>query len=213
MIYVITLGFDEKFALRAIARRGLKDGDRVWVILPQPVDERAERAFNHFYEILSRMFNNLEIRNFKVEPRNLLQSLIQLCEILSLKRDEKYILILSGGFRALILETLLAATLLKLDAEVDVEFEDSSSIISFPLLMNKSIEIVESEKIILEKLKEQPSNLSNLVKATGLNKTTLWRIIKNLANRGYLKQDRNIYSLTDLGLIAVYISNFIRGSR
>ncbi len=206
MIYVITLGFDEKFALRAIARRGLKEGDSVWVILSQPVDERAERAFNHLSEILNKMFNNLEIKHFKIEPRDLVQALLKLCEIFNTRKNDKFILILSGGFRALIIETMLTATLLKLNAEIDIEFEDSSSIISFPLKMNQPIEINDIEKRILKELKENPLTLSKLVVKTGLNKTTLWRIVKRLVESGYLKVDKNTYSLTELGVIAVSIS-------
>jgi len=37
----MTLGFDEKFALRAIFRRGLKVGDRVVFVVPEDEESKS----------------------------------------------------------------------------------------------------------------------------------------------------------------------------
>ncbi len=205
MIFVITLGFDEKFALRAIVRRGLRVDDEVLVILPKPVDERAERTFMHFNEILSRMFHNLRISHFEVDARSFLDSLVELVNVFKERRGGKFVFCLSGGFRALILEVLLAASFLGLDGDVEVEFEDSSSVVSFPLKWCRPIVLDDVEKKILAGVRDGFDTVSGLVKATGLSKVTVWRKVKFLESMGFLERRGRVYVLTGLGLIAVSI--------
>jgi len=203
MIFAITLGFDEKFALRAVARRGLRTGDEVLVILPRPVDERAERAYQHFSEILYRMFQNLKIDRYDIDSRNFMESLIELIRIFNQRRSEKFILSLSGGFRALIVEVLLAANMLDLDGEVEIEFEDSSSTISFPLKWNRPIILDDVEKNILAEAKDGVASISILAKKTGLSKATVWRKVKGLEDKGFLERKGKNYAITGLGIVAL----------
>ncbi|MCX8188221.1 MAG: CRISPR-associated CARF protein Csa3 [Nitrososphaeria archaeon] len=205
MIFVITLGFDEKFALRSVARRGLKGDDEVWVILPKPVDERAERAYMHFNEILFKMFQNLKIFRFEVDCRNFLDSLLELLNIFNKNRDERFVFCLSGGFRALILEVLLAANFLNLDGDVEVEFEDSSSVVSFPLKWCRNIVLDDIEKKVLAGVRDGVGTVSGLVRATGLSKVTVWRKVRGLELRGFLERRGRVYALTGLGLIALSV--------
>lgn len=202
MIFVITLGFDEKFALRTIARRGLRGDDEVLVILPKPVEERVERAYMHFNEILSRMFQGLRISRFEVDARSFLDCLVMLVNVFKLGRDKRFVFCLSGGFRALILEVLLAASFLGLDGDVEVEFEDSSSIISFPLRWCKPIVLDDVERKVLSCVRDGVDTVSGLVKATNLSKVTVWRKVRALESGGFLERRGKVYVLTGLGLIA-----------
>ncbi|MEM3871807.1 MAG: CRISPR-associated CARF protein Csa3 [Nitrososphaeria archaeon] len=203
MILVITLGFDEKFALRSVARRGLRSDDEVLIILPKPVDERAEKAYVHFSEILSKMFQNLKIIRFEVDCRNFLDSLVELVKVFREKMGEKFVFCLSGGFRALILEVLLAANFLGLDGDVEVEFEDSSSVISFPLRWCKNVVLDDVGKRILVGVRDGVDTVSGLVRFTGLSKVTVWRKVRTLESGGFLERRGKVYALTGLGLIAV----------
>lgn len=203
MILVITLGFDEKFALRSVARRGLRSDDEVLIILPKPVDERAEKAYVHFSEILSKMFQNLKIIRFEVDCRNFLDSLVELVKVFREKMGEKFVFCLSGGFRALILEVLLAANFLGLDGDVEVEFEDSSSVISFPLRWCKNVVLDDVGKRILVGVRDGVDTVSGLVRFTGLSKVTVWRKVRALESGGFLERRGKVYALTGLGLIAV----------
>lgn len=205
MILVITLGFDEKFALRAVARRGLRGDDEVFVILPKPVDERAEKAYMHFSEILFRMFQSLKIVRFEVDCRNFLDSLVELANIFKDRVGDRFVFCLSGGFRALILEVLLVANFLGLDGDVEVEFEDSSSIVSFPLKWYRHVVLDDAEKRVLVGVRDGVGTVSGLAKVTGLNKVTVWRKVKALENNGFLERRGRVYGLTGLGLIAVSV--------
>ncbi|MEM1985315.1 MAG: CRISPR-associated CARF protein Csa3 [Nitrososphaeria archaeon] len=203
MILVITLGFDEKFALRSVARRGLRGDDEIFVILPKPVDERAERAYMHFSEILSRMFQNLKIIRFEVDCRNFLGSLVDLINAFKERKMDRFVFCLSGGFRALILEVLLAANFLGLDGDVEIEFEDSSSVVSFPLRWCRRLILDDVEKKVLVGVRDGVGTVSDLVRVTGLSKVTVWRKVRALESGGFLERRGKVYVLTGLGLIAV----------
>ncbi|MCX7999742.1 MAG: CRISPR-associated CARF protein Csa3 [Leptospiraceae bacterium] len=201
MIYVITMGFDEKFALRAVTRRGLKSDDEILVVMAKPTDERAERAFQHFSEILSRVFRDIKISRVEVDPRNL-TVLKDLAQVLSPYERERFIFILSGGFRALIIETLLVATFLKLNAEVEIDLEDYSATITFPLKWNRPIELTKVELEILSNIDKGIMTIPNISKNTKVSKATIWRKVKKLEKEGFLIAEKNIYRLTELGLVA-----------
>jgi hypothetical protein len=42
MIIVVTIGFEEKFALRAVTRRGATENDEIVVLMAKDGDERSE---------------------------------------------------------------------------------------------------------------------------------------------------------------------------
>lgn len=60
-------------------------------------------------------------------------------------KGEEIILSLSGGPRMMILETLITTNSLGMDAEVEAELEDSSTVISFPLKLLSSIKLNDKE--------------------------------------------------------------------
>lgn len=201
MIFVITMGFDEKFALRAVTRKGLKSGDEILVVMSKPTDERAERAFQHFSEILSKVFQDIKISRLDVDPRNL-KSLNDLAQAFSLHKKEKFTFILSGGFRALIIETLLVATLLNLSAEVEIDLEDSSATVTFPLKWNRPIELTKIEREILTNIENGITTIPNLARNMKISKATIWRKVKKLEREGFLVAEKTIYRLTELGAVA-----------
>ncbi|MGB9694118.1 MAG: hypothetical protein ACPLYF_04675, partial [Fervidobacterium sp.] len=150
-------------------------------------------------------FQDLKICRHEVDSRNLSDTLVELTKIFSEKSGGRFVFSLSGGFRALILEVLVAATMLGINGDVEVEFEDSSSIISFPLKWNKPIILDDVEKKILIEVKKGVGNVSGLVKCTGLSKATVWRKVKGLESSGFLEFKGKVYELTTLGLIALNI--------
>lgn len=205
LIYLITLGFDEKFALRALIRRGLGHDDEVLAVMARPSDERAEKAYRQLTEILRRIFQHKRTSRIDIDPRDFPHCLKDLIEALAPSIKEKHVLVLSGGFRALILETLLAATMLNLQAEVEVEFEDSSTTITFPLKWVTPLNLEDDELNILKYAANTPT-LSGLTKEVGLSKSTVWRKIKKLQELGILNYNGKEVSPTELGNLALLIA-------
>jgi len=202
MIIVITLGFDEKFALRAVSRRGLKDEDEVMVLVPKPIDERSERVFQNFKTILEKAFQNPTVRRADIETRNFSKAITEIIEVFSKRVSEKFLINLSGGLRALILETLLSASILNLNAEVEVELEDSSTTISFPLEWCHLPKLDQASLRILQALELEQLRLSDIVKLCKISKSTAWRKLRRLCEKGILKIDqKNVYSITPFGRI------------
>lgn len=79
--------------------------------------------------------------------------LVGLVNVFKLRRDKRFVFCLSGDFRALILEVLLAASFLGLDGDVEVEFEDSSFIF-FPLRWCGPIVLDDVEKKVLSGVRD-----------------------------------------------------------
>lgn len=206
MFYVITLGFDEKFALRALTRRGLKNSDEVLVIIPTPIDNRAETAYRQLSDILVRIFQYNRITRLEVNPRNFLECLIDIIKVFVTRSNEKFVLVLSGGFRALILEVLMAASMLGLDAEIELDLEDYSSTLIFPLRWFTPLKLEEEDIEILRYINNL-TTLSKLSKELRYSKSTIWRRVKKLEEQGIVKySERKVY-LTELGRIALLITN------
>ncbi|MEM3404145.1 MAG: CRISPR-associated CARF protein Csa3 [Nitrososphaeria archaeon] len=208
MIVVVTLGFDEKFALRAVSRRGMRDEDEVVTLIPKPVDERSERVFQSFKTILEKAFHNPTVNRADIEVRDFSKGIIEIINAFSRKKNNRFLINLSGGLRALILETLLAASILKLDAIIEVEFEDSSNIVSFPLKWCHLKEIDSKSLKILEVLDKESLKLSEIVQKCGTSKTTAWRKLRILCENGVLDLVEGNYELTEFGkIIKASLSN------
>ncbi|MEM1995073.1 MAG: CRISPR-associated CARF protein Csa3 [Nitrososphaerales archaeon] len=204
MIIILTLGFDEKFALRAVARRGLTPQDEVLVILAEPVDERVERAYRQLKDLIKKIYDQACVNSVTVDAKNFDAALNVLVEEFSKRRKSEFIINLSGGFRALILEVLAAALLADVKGEVESELEDFTKVITFPLTILKPINVDNTDLRIMSLLGESELTLSTLTTRTGLGKTTVWRRLKRLEEVGLASHQR-LYKLTSLGLLTLKV--------
>ncbi|MBS7657617.1 MAG: CRISPR-associated CARF protein Csa3 [Candidatus Bathyarchaeia archaeon] len=208
MIIVITLGFDEKFALRAITRRGLKPEDEIIIVTSKPSDERTEKAFQNFTTILKKVFLNPKISRIDVEVKKFDNAVSTLTKEFLKRKTSKFILNLSGGLRALIMEVLVSATLLNISGEVEVELENFSGMISFPLEILHIPELDNTDRMLLTSINvNEEFSLSKLSKKLNISKTTTWRRIKKLQRLNIINKDKNY--LTELGSIIklIYCTN------
>jgi CRISPR-associated protein Csa3 len=210
MIIVVTLGFDEKFALRAVSRRGLRPEDEVVILIPKPTDERVGRALQNFEEILRKAFQNPKISKVYVEVRDFNKALQEIIKAFIKRKESHFLINLSGGLRILILETFISTLLLNLDAEIEIEIEDFSGLISFPLKISYPFALDKKDVKILNVLKINQSDLSKIAKEIGISKTTVWRRLRKLQERNLIKTDGKKYSLTEFGLLAL-MSEFYNG--
>jgi CRISPR-associated protein Csa3 len=202
MILIMTLGFDEKFALRAIFRRGLRAGDKVIFIVSEDEDPRAEKAFSTLQQIVFRSIPEVSVERFRIPVRDFPKavSLIRKLALSLLRRGEKIILNLSGGQRIAILEVL--AGFLSCGAtniEVEVESEDSSTLATFPLIMMTNIELDHEDINIIKILTQSPKRFNEIQSATGISKSSTWRRLKKLIDLGLVEKVDDKYKLTELG--------------
>jgi len=203
MILIATLGFDEKFALRAIVRRGIREGDRIIALLPQRGDPRGEKAFLTLKQTLLNMLPKLEVEKIEInvqDPYEAISSLRKIFKSLSIKGDD-IILNISGGQRLLIIETLAAALSLNLrNIKFELETEDSSLYFTSSLEIMLPMNLDKLDLEILRKVAEKGSvKLTDLIDKIEIPKTTLWRKLNRLVELKLLKKDKDNYILSDLG--------------
>jgi len=208
---VLTLGFDEKFAIRALMRAAPLKEDEVVVIIPSIGDEKSKKALDSVRSFCNIIGTNVDVREVPVaEPKAAMAIIYKLCSQ-RLKEGKRLHLNLSGGMRALILETLAAALAAARhipEVKVEVELENFSGVVEFTL-SDFTLSPPESQDLdILTCIKELEdaggrATLDRIASRTEIPRSTVYRRLLELVRRGYVKlerQDRKVaYSLTDLG--------------
>lgn len=185
-VVAVTLGFDEKFAIRGLLRIGLNSGDRVLVFTAIPIDDRVERALNILREFVSRYYDDVTFKVVDLDVKDFYGAVLKAGSVL---KDEitgvenvEVVFNFSGGMRSLILEVLVAAVILGINGRVEVELENFAGVIGFPLKVLKSIAPLSNEfKDILHVLVNAGElNLSRLAKRLNIAKSTVHMRVKRL---------------------------------
>jgi len=202
MIIVVTLGFEEKFALRAVTRRGAKENDEIVVLMAKDSDERSERAFENFCDVIEKAFQKIKVSRIDVEVKNFSEATKKLIGEFLARKGNEFVFNLSGGFRLLGIEVLLAAILTKVNAKIELELENSSAVIEFPIKWIQ-LDMDEKDKKILSALSEGNASILEISKRTKLSRVTIWRRINKLINYGTISYNNseNKYSITEYGKI------------
>ncbi len=193
-LFVVTLGFEEKFAVRMITRHGLDAGDKL-LLLMGPRTPQSERAAGFLRDFVQRYYGGevqIEAVEVKVGPdfTKLLREVHQLVSSRA-SSGERVVFNLSGGMRLLCIAALEAATLLALSGapvEVELETEDSQVLaqIPAPLLRLPAVyAALTGEKLeILGKLREGRKTAQELSEALRRDETTVRRHLKELEELG-----------------------------
>ncbi len=187
-VVVLTLGFEEKFAVRMLVRRGLEPEDKV-LLITGPIVEKTRKAISHLREFL-RYFEGVELEVFEVKEVydfvDACSKIISKFMELARKYDEVYVN-LSGGMRALILETYTAYLLLprNLTSKIKVELdtEDSKAVVEVPKEIDKILEVVDlgAKTDIVRVLQEYGEiDLITLSKITNKDETTIRKQLEYL---------------------------------
>lgn len=209
--YVVfaVLGFDERpilhcmFASKARVERVVliqaETGDRMG-------EERSERVYQVLSEMLKRM--NIVVEKRRLKPQQFLENIVKMARLLEerLGGGRRALIVLSTGMRPLIL-ALYTATLYKYSgrtAPVEVCIEPEGmpeSTLILPLsLVTAVADLIRDEKglKLLEALMSSPEGLTlgDIHRATGLPRSTLYRLLNQLAEKGVVeKVEGKLYRL------------------
>ena len=198
-IYVITLGYDERFAVRFLLRHSVGEGDSVIVVVPRGYegDEKARTAVNN----LKKLVEGLEICEF--DPSDALSEITKMTSFLKEKSEGSRTLhlCLSGGMRIIVISTLLASQLLAREVPreiwVEVDLEDLSGTVRIPL---NALLIPRNERFlkILEALSQDVKRPSvrYVESVTSIPSATVHREMGRMISLGLITKD---YKITDFG--------------
>jgi len=209
---VLTLGFDEKFAIRALMRASPLKDDEIVVIIPAIEDARCKKALDS----LKNFCDITGVAIFDVKEVSVAEPEIAIATIYrtfsqKLRDGKRLYLNLSGGMRALILETLAAALAVARhmpDVKVEVELENFSGIVGFALsyfMLSPPGSLDLNILTCIKKLEEicKHATLDAITSKIGIPRSTVYRRLLDLVDKGYIKFERQgkrvTYSLTDLG--------------
>ncbi|WP_373468463.1 CRISPR-associated CARF protein Csa3 [Acidianus infernus] len=196
MILVTTFGFDEKFQIRAVLNYG-KSIEKVIIVTSITDSDKVKKALSSFTTFLDNSSISYEI--VKVDPINFINSVALIAYYLP--TDKKIIANLSGGMRAIIMETLTALALKGVDADVEIETEDFQGKISFKVSDLTRGDINADHLLILREIWRGNRSIYKLAKATGMSTSAVSRKLSKLLKYGYVRREDTSYILNNKGMI------------
>lgn len=205
--FVATLGWTEWPVASAIIKHGLSRGDKVVLLSPEKKDDRSRTAINEVKSFVSRFAPYVEVSEISIpvhSPVDAISSIARL--VVRESRGKDLIVNLSGGMRILVLETLLALMLTRVENLVlELQTEDKVDL-QLPLLWRPAKDLSPEARSILKVLKERGSiSLSNLARALRISLTTAYRLSKHLENIGVITSRKigkeRMMELTTMGKI------------
>lgn len=189
MILVVTLGFDEKFQIRALMRR-FNDLEKV-IVVGSFNDERAKKALESFENVMKSAQVNYEL--VEVDPHNFYDTIITITKkIINKNKGRMFVLNISGGMRILIIELLFAFIFSGLEAEVEIESEDFNTIVSFRLSDMYPAHLTQDHIRILMSIKQGYTSINSIHKRVEMSLSTTWRRLKELREMGLIDEENRL---------------------
>lgn len=194
---LFTLGFEEKFAIRAFTRHGLDAGDRILLLTAKPAVDRVVRAYGVLKEFVERYYGgSVDVRLAEVELSDFPVAVAEIRKLIHKHMEgcNKLVANLSGGLRALVLATYTALLTIgeSIDMILEVEFEDGSRLVEVPKGILHALKLVwgvsEERRHVLEAIARRgEATASQLAEELQLDVSTIRRHIRRLENEGLVE--------------------------
>jgi len=197
-LFVLTLGFEEKYAVRMVTRHGLDRGDELLVVTGPRV-ERSERAINYLREFVGRYYQGeVGFSVLEVDVRDVVGAAAEIKSAI-LERAERFarvVVNLSGGMRALVLAAFCAALaaephLSGRELLIELELEDGSATVEVPGAVLRAAATAGSlspEKLeVLQRLVGGERTMAELARELGRDVSTVRRHVLELERTGLVE--------------------------
>jgi CRISPR locus-related DNA-binding protein len=175
-------------------RTGLSSGDKVLIFTAEPIVDKAEKALQIVLEFLKKYFEGVEYEVISIPTKDFERSVSMIGERLMKLKSLGYdvILNLSGGMRSLIIELLVASTLVGLKGVVEVELENLEGYLSFTIdVLRIRAPLKEEYKSVLNAIIEAGEiNLSQLSRKVAMAKSTIHKIVKKMIEEGLVEYEK-----------------------
>jgi len=192
-LLVATIGFTERYPLRAIISTGITAGDKILLITAEPIENQTRDAISKIEEFkrnyIEKDAGKVKLEVLTVDPLQVADAVLKIKQKILLESEnyDKIVVNLSGGMRALIIETLMAVLLLKKEAQIFIELENFKGVIELNNNELKNLlgkEITGLEREILELLVKEDLRLADIVKKLAKPKSTIYKALKKLEKYG-----------------------------
>ncbi len=195
-LVVATLGFEEKWAIRAVLTYGLEPGDKILVVTG-PVIDKVRRAYESIKRIAD-MVGDVDVKLLSLDsPCSFVENVARIRSMLirHAQSMDNIIIVLSGGMRALILSLYTAILFLPVDIRekisiVRIDLEDGSCSIEIPLELLDLVETWSPGALapILEIVyRRREVSIEDIAGYTGKDRTTIRRQVAKLAELGLVE--------------------------
>jgi len=194
----------------AIIKHGLSEGDRILLLAPEGKDERSKKAVEDVKRFISEFASKVEVSEVSVPIHNPVEGISALAKLMAKEVAQRRSLTvnLSGGMKALVIEAVLALTLIRAEnLLVELKTEDKVDL-QIPKVWGILREISPGEKRALSAMSKQTSlSLSDLAKALKVSVPTAHRLSKGLEKTGAITSKKigkeRIMELTPMGRIVL----------
>ena len=195
-ILVATIGFDERPVIRAILRHGLNFREILLLKPREPSDSRSSRVIENIRSLLEKTDANVKLSVVEVDVKDFYRGVGEVKKHLAEKTREyggEILLLLGGGMRSLITETLVAAIQLSnellVKGVIEIDLEGEASYTSARIEDLVPLTLTPQERRILEEIRKEPKSLSSLRTSLDLPKTTIWKILQRLEEKGLVEKE------------------------
>lgn len=200
-ILVVTLGFDEKFLIRAFMRR-FNELNKV-VIVGSFDNEKSMNALRSFEDLIQKVggpsYDVLEVKPYPFD-----ELVVRVSQFIRKYKGSRFILNLSGGMRIIILGVLFAFLINGVDAEIEVETENFEHLINFKISDFKPVDLSDIHLNILKAIKDGYRTVNSIHKYLGIPLSTVWRRVQEMKDQGILAEDAEL-KLTNKGELLLKI--------
>jgi CRISPR locus-related DNA-binding protein len=202
---VTTIGFDERFVVRALIRY-LENIDHFIGILSTPIEQRALQAISNIKNFIDKYVvdsgKRLAYEFIEIDITDPYEAIARLKRIFT--SNNEYIVNLSGGMRALTIVTFIAFIISRARGEIEIELENLQGRISIdPRIITAGPLSSDEEKIVNTIKKLGRATYRDIMKETGIPRATLFKHLSSLRSRGVIDQQREgrntYYMLTNIG--------------
>ncbi|MEM0010519.1 MAG: hypothetical protein QXT84_02365, partial [Candidatus Bathyarchaeia archaeon] len=153
--FIATIGWTEWPIASAITKHGLYEGDKIILLSPEKKDERSMAAVNEVKHFVSKFVPFVEVSEVSVPVHSPSDAILLLARLFIKESSSRDLIVnLSGGMRILVLETLIALTLIHIENLVlELQTEDKVDV-QLPILWNPTDNLISEARKTLKMLDE-----------------------------------------------------------
>ncbi|MGC9113014.1 CRISPR-associated CARF protein Csa3 [Acidilobus sp.] len=185
-VLVVTLGYDEKFQLRAVSRWFGRDLRKV-VIVGSFDDDKAKRALSSLEDYLDKL--GVQHERVEVNPHDMADIVIKAGRLLASLAGQDVVVNLSGGMRILIVGVLAAVLLREAKVTIEIETEDLAHLATFTSSDLMPVKLTEDHIKVLNAIREGHTSVNSIHSYLGMPLSTTWRKVKDLKDQGLVVED------------------------